>query len=54
MRKTQLILSIAIGLVGLGLIVRGAWGGIWPLSVQLLFGVLLTAYAGLRWRMLRH
>ena len=53
MHKAQLTLSIAIGLVGLGLIVRGALGGLWPISVQLLFGLLLIAYAGLRWRMLR-
>jgi hypothetical protein len=37
-----------VGLMGLALVVRGAWGGVWPLSVQLILGILLLAYAILR------
>ena len=32
--------------------VRGAWDGFWPVSVQLVVGVLLLVYAILRWRTL--
>jgi hypothetical protein len=41
-----------MGLFGVALIVRGAWGGLWPLSVQLLFGLVLVAYAAVNWRLL--
>jgi hypothetical protein len=53
MRRTKLIIAVATGLLGAALVVRGAWGGVWPLSVQLIAGVLLLVFAALRWRILR-
>jgi hypothetical protein len=44
------IITIVMGVIGLGLIARGVIGGVWPLSVQLIAGVLLLALAVLRWR----
>ena len=32
--------------------VKGAWGGLWPISLQLIVGILLLVYAILRWRTL--
>ncbi len=48
MRNLSLVITMVIGLLGLALIVRGAWGGVWPLSVQLIAGVLLVFYAAVR------
>jgi hypothetical protein len=53
MRRTKLLIAVVSGLLGVALIVRGAWGGVWPLSVQLIAGILLVAFAGLRWYVLR-
>ena len=39
-----------MGVIGVLLIVRGAWGGVWPVSIQLIAGVLLTTLAVLRWK----
>ena len=39
-----------MGAIGVALIARGLWGGVWPLSVQLIAGILLLALAVLRWR----
>ena len=44
------VITIILGVVGLLLIVRGAWGGVWPVSIQLIAGVLLLALAVLRYR----
>jgi hypothetical protein len=44
------IIALVMGVIGAGLIVRGAWGGVWPLSVQLIAGVFLVVLAVLRWR----
>jgi drug/metabolite transporter (DMT)-like permease len=44
------IITLIMGAVGVALIVRGLIGGIWPLSVQLIAGVLLVVLAALRWR----
>jgi hypothetical protein len=44
------IITTIMGVLGVLLIVRGAWGGVWPLSIQLLAGVLLVVFAVLRWR----
>jgi len=52
MRKAQQTIALAVGLIGVALIVRGAWAGVWPLSIQLLAGILLVAFAFLRWRTL--
>ncbi len=52
MRKTRQIIALVTGLIGLLLIVRGIAGGVWPLSIQLLAGVLLVVLAVLRWRTL--
>ena len=50
MRTAKQIITIIMGVLGVLLIVRGAWGGVWPLSLQLIAGVLLLAFAVLRWR----
>jgi hypothetical protein len=52
-RRTKLLIALVSGLLGVALIVRGAWGGVWPISVQLIAGVLLLAFAALRWYVLR-
>jgi len=44
------VITIILGIVGVLLIVRGAWGGVWPVSIQLIAGVLLLALAVLRYR----
>jgi len=44
------VITIILGVVGVLLIVRGVWGGVWPVSVQLIAGVLLLALAVLRYR----
>ncbi len=49
MLKTRQVILIITGVLGVLLVVRGAWGGVWPLSIQLIAGVLLLVFAGLRW-----
>jgi hypothetical protein len=53
MLKTKQIIAVITGVIGVLLIVRGAWGGVWPLSLQFIAGVLLLIVAGFRWWMLR-
>jgi hypothetical protein len=53
MKTSRQIITAVMGIVGVALVVRGAWGGVWPLSLQLIAGVLLLAFAGLRWWTLR-
>jgi drug/metabolite transporter (DMT)-like permease len=53
MLKTKQIITIFMGVLGVLLIVRGVWGGVWPVSLQLIAGVLLVVFAGLRWWTLR-
>jgi hypothetical protein len=53
MRRTKLVIAVVTGLLGAALVVRGAWGGVWPISVQLIAGVLLLVFSALRWRVLR-
>ncbi len=53
MRTSKQIIAVVMGVVGVLLVVRGVWGGVWPISVQLIAGILLIAYAGLRWWTLR-
>ena len=50
MLTTKRIITLIMGVVGVLLIVRGVWGGVWPLSIQLVAGVGLLVYAILRWR----
>ena len=50
MLKTRQIITVVMGLLGALLIVRGVWGGVWPVSIQLIAGVALLGYAVLRWR----
>jgi hypothetical protein len=51
MLTSKRIITVIMGVVGVLLIVRGAWGGVWPLSIQLIAGVVLLVYAILRWRL---
>jgi drug/metabolite transporter (DMT)-like permease len=53
MNRTKQIIAIAMGVLGVLLIIRGASGGVWPLSIQLIAGVLLLILAGLRWWTMR-
>ncbi len=53
MLKTRQIIALITGVLGVLLIVRGVWGGVWPPSIQLVAGVLLLAFAALRWWTLR-
>jgi len=53
MMKTRQIIAVITGVLGILLIVRGAMGGVWPPSIQLIAGVLLCVFAGLRWWILR-
>jgi len=50
MRRSRQIIALVMGVVGAALIVRGVWGGVWPLSVQLIAGIFLEVLAVLRWR----
>ncbi len=52
MLTTRKIIAIVTGALGVFLVGRGAWGGVWPLSLQLIAGVLLLVMAVLRWRTL--
>jgi hypothetical protein len=42
--------SLIFVALGVALIVRGAWDGLWPLSLQLVAGLLLVIMGLLRWR----
>jgi hypothetical protein len=53
MLKTRQIMVIVTAALGVLLVIRGAWGGVWPVSIQLIAGVLLLVFAGLRWWTLR-
>jgi hypothetical protein len=44
------VITIMMGALGAALIVRGVWDGVWPVSIQLVAGVLLLVLAVLRWR----
>ncbi len=50
MRRSRQIIALVMGAVGVALIVRGVWGGAWPLSIQVIAGVFLIVLAVLRWR----
>ncbi len=50
MNRTKQVITVIMGALGVLLIVRGVWGGVWPISIQLIAGVLLLVYAVLRWR----
>ena len=53
MWTTRKIIAIVTGVIGVLLIGRSALDGqLWPLSVQLVAGVLLVVMAVLRWRTL--
>jgi len=48
MNRTKQIILVLTAVLGVLLVVRGAWDGVWPVSLQLVAGVLLLVYAGLR------
>jgi hypothetical protein len=50
MRTTKRVLAVALALLGVALIVVGVRGGVWPLSIQLIAGLALVAFAYVRWR----
>jgi drug/metabolite transporter (DMT)-like permease len=47
------VITVIMAVLGVLLIVRGAWGGVWPVSIQLVAGVLLLLFAALRWKYMR-
>jgi hypothetical protein len=53
MRTSRQVIALVMGVLGVLLIVRGVWGGAWPLSIQTIAGVLLIVFAGLRWWTIR-
>ena len=53
MLTTRKIIALIMGVIGAALIVRGLWGGVWPLSVQFIAGVFLEVLAVLRWRYMK-
>ncbi len=50
MQRARQAITIVMGILGVALIVRGVVGGVWPISLQLIAGILLLAFAALRWR----
>jgi drug/metabolite transporter (DMT)-like permease len=50
MHRTRQIITVAMAVLGVLLIVRGVWNGVWPVSLQLIAGVLLLVYAAIQWR----
>jgi drug/metabolite transporter (DMT)-like permease len=53
MWTTRKIIAILTGVIGALLIVRSVVDGqLWPLSIQLVAGILLVVMAVLRWRTL--
>jgi len=52
MRRTKQILAVAFVGLGVMLVAKGVWGGLWPVSVQLIAGAALIVFGVLRWRTL--
>ncbi len=52
MRRTRQIFAAAFVVLGVALVVKGVWGGLWPVSLQLLAGVALIVFGVLRFRTL--
>jgi hypothetical protein len=50
MHRTRQIFSVVFVALGAVLLVRGLWGGVWPLSLQTIAGALLLAMGVLRLR----
>ena len=52
MRRTRQIFAGAFVALGVALVVKGVWDGLWPVSIQMLAGVALIVFAVLRFRTL--
>jgi hypothetical protein len=52
-RRANQALAVTAAVLGVLLVLRGAAGGVWPLTVQTVAGVLLLVLAGARWWLLR-
>ena len=50
MHRTRQIFSVVFIVLGAALLARGLWGGVWPLSLQTILGLLLLAMGVLRLR----
>jgi hypothetical protein len=50
MHKTRQVFSLVFVVLGAALLVRGLWGGAWPLSLQAIAGALLVVLGVLRLR----
>ena len=49
MRRAHQVIAVVFGVIGVALVVRGVVGGIWPVSLQLVAGILLLVLAVVRW-----
>jgi hypothetical protein len=49
MKRAHQVLAVVFFIVGAALVVRGVSGGVWPVSLQALAGVLMLVLAVLRW-----
>jgi len=49
MKRAHQILAVVFAVVAVALLVRGAIGGIWPLSIQFIAGAVLLVGAVVRW-----
>jgi hypothetical protein len=49
MKRAHQLLAVVFFVVGAALLVRGVAGGVWPVSVQALAGLLMLVLAVLRW-----
>ena len=49
MKRAHQIFAIVFGAIAVALIVRGVAGGLWPLSIQFVAGVVLLIGAVVRW-----
>ncbi len=52
MRTTKQIIAATFVVLGVALVVKGVWGGLWPVSLQTIAGVALIVFGVLRWRTL--
>lgn len=50
MHRAKQVITVLMGIIGVLLIARGVWGGVLPISIQLIIGVALLAYAVIRRR----
>jgi drug/metabolite transporter (DMT)-like permease len=50
MLTARKIIALAMGALGVLLVVYGLSGGLWPVAVQTIAGVLLVLFAWFQWK----